>query len=349
MQTEVTTLARIATEPAAAEAAAGDDSAGWQAELRRAVRSVAELARLLELPVDALGAPPGAERGFPLLVPRGFVARMRKGDPGDPLLLQVLPRAAETRDVPGFSADPLAERGLARNGSLRKYAGRALLITTGACPVHCRYCFRRAFPYSEQTAAREDWRPALAEIARSPGVREIILSGGDPLTLSNARLARLVAAIETLGTIETLRIHTRFPIVLPERVDSGLLALLERTRLNTVVVLHANHAAELDAAVARAAALLKPRVSLLLNQSVLLKGVNDDALTLHALGERLLECGIAPYYLHLLDRVEGTAHFEVGADAARALVAALRARAPGYLVPALVREEPGALSKMPVL
>jgi EF-P beta-lysylation protein EpmB len=320
----------------------------WRESMRRAVRDPDELARLLELPAGTLTRETAAARAFPLLVPREFVARMRKGDADDPLLRQVLPTRAEGIPQPQFGPDPLAEHGLAINGCIQKYPGRALLITTGACPVHCRYCFRRAFPYAAQTAARDAWRPALETIASRAPVTEIILSGGDPLSLDNQRLAGLVAAIEALPGIGTLRIHTRFPVMVPARVDAGLVRLLEASRLNVVVVLHINHPAEIDGSVAGAAAALKRASGLLLNQAVLLAGVNDSVDTLIALGERLLDIGVAPYYLHLLDRVSGTAHFEVAPREARSLIASMRKRAPGYLVPRLVRDEAGQLSKTPV-
>jgi len=313
--------------------------------VRDAVRDPAELALLLDLPLAALGARGGA--GFPLLVPRGFVARMRKRDPDDPLLRQVWPRADEDAVVPGFGADPVREQGLAAGGLIRKYPGRALLIASGACPVHCRYCFRRSFPYQDQLAARADWDPAITALREAPEIREAILSGGDPLSLSNRRLTDLVAKLEDTR-VETVRLHTRFPVVVPERVDAGLLRLLERTRLRTVVVIHCNHANELDASVAAALRALAADTGALLNQSVLLRGVNDDADTLAALSERLFECGVLPYYLHLLDPVAGAAHFDVDAVAGRRLLAALRTRLPGYLVPRLVKETPGELSKTPI-
>lgn len=314
----------------------------WQDELKRGVRDPAELLRLVGLPADALGPP--ARTGFPLLVPRGFVARMRQGDPHDPLLKQVWPLAAELTAVAGYSGDPVREQGLAAHGVLRKYFGRALLIASGACPIHCRYCFRREFPYTSQLAARADWSAAIAELGAAADVHEAILSGGDPLSLSNRRLAELVARLADTA-VTTLRIHTRFPIAIPERIDEGLLRVLTGTRLKTVVVVHTNHANELDANVERALAALKPVLVSLLNQAVLLRGVNDDAGTLAALSERLFACGVLPYYLHLLDPVAGAAHFDVDERSATALVAALRARLPGYLVPRLVRETPGELSK----
>jgi L-lysine 2,3-aminomutase len=317
----------------------------WQAAVRDAVRDPAELASLLELAPDALGPP--AAGSFPLLVPRGFVARMRKRDPRDPLLRQVWPAALEGSTVPGFGADPLGEQRLAAHGVLKKYAGRALLIASGACPVHCRYCFRREFPYRDQLAARADWTEALAALERLGDVTEVILSGGDPLSLTNARLAALLARLDAKG-IQTVRIHSRFPIAVPERVDDELLNTLGAFRPRCVVVVHCNHANELDAATGEALARLRPRVAALLNQSVLLAGVNDDADTLIRLSERLFACGVLPYYLHLLDRVAGAAHFDVDAATGRALIAALRARLPGYLVPRLVQEIPASLSKTPI-
>jgi EF-P beta-lysylation protein EpmB len=318
----------------------GRTPSGWQSAVQNAVRDMRELAQLLDLPVDEFPVTPD----FPLLVPRGFVARIRKGDPRDPLLLQVLPQRAELESVLGYGPDPLGERQIASGGVLRKYAGRALLIATGACPVHCRYCFRRAFPYDQQTASRGDWSAAIAALAGEQDVTEVILSGGDPLSLSNRRLGELVAQLEALP-IARLRIHTRFPIVVPERIDVGLIEILAGTRLDTVVVVHCNHPRELDATTSGALRQLRSVATQVLNQSVLLRGVNDDADTLAELSEALFRCGVLPYYLHLLDRVAGAAHFEVGEHEAAALMSALRARLPGYLVPRLVREIPGELSK----
>ena len=314
----------------------------WQAVVQNAVRDATELATLLELPASALatiGATP-----FPLLVPRGFVARMRKGDPDDPLLRQVWPLHAELATVAGFTPDPVREQGLAAAGLIRKYPGRALLIASGACPIHCRYCFRREFPYQTQLAARSDWAAAIEQLRGVPDVREVILSGGDPLSLSNRRLTELFTKLADTD-VATVRIHTRFPIVVPERIDAGLLRILRDTRLRTVVVVHSNHANELDSAVEAALLALREPLGALLNQSVLLRGVNDAVATLAALSERLFSCGALPYYLHLLDPVAGAAHFDVDEKTGKRLVAALRARLPGYLVPRLVRETPGELSK----
>ena len=317
----------------------------WQQQLRDAVRDVEELAALLDLPPDALAS--DATLDFPLLVPRAYVARMKKGDPRDPLLLQVLPTALEAVDVPGFTRDPLSEARFAEAGLVRKYRDRSLLITTGACPVHCRYCFRRSFPYADQLAARNDFADALERLARDE-TKEAILSGGDPLSLGNARLESLLVRLAALPALRRVRLHTRFPIVLPDRVDRGLVALLERARVDVVVVLHTNHPREIDDDVARALGALKSAGVTLLNQSVLLRGINDDAVTLAELSERLFDCGALPYYLHLLDPVAGAAHFDVDETRAEALYRELLARLPGYLVPRLVREVPGQASKTPL-
>ena len=321
----------------------------WQQALADAVTDPAELVALLGLDPALVEPARRAAGRFGLRVPRGFVARMRPGDPRDPLLRQVLPLGAELDEVPGFVADPVGDLASEEApGLLHKYEGRALLVTTGACGVHCRYCFRREYPYAGHGAGGGRWREAVAAIAADPSIHEAILSGGDPLSLGNDRLAALVDSLGEVPHLRRLRIHTRQPVVLPERVDAGLLALLGRTRLSTVVVIHANHAAEIDAAVAAALADLAARGAMLLNQSVLLAGVNDSVDALAALSERLAEAGVLPYYLHLLDRVRGAAHFEVPEPAAVALVDGLRRRLPGYLVPRLVREQAGAGSKTPV-
>lgn len=321
----------------------------WQHELRQAFARPAELLAFLELDPQTPQLAAGLTRDFPLRVPRGFAERMRKGDARDPLLLQVWPAADEALQVPGFVSDAVGDLQRARGGGLiHKYQGRVLLIATGACAVHCRYCFRRHFPYSEQLAVRAHWQAALDEIAGDDSISEVILSGGDPLSLADEKLAELVQALDQIAHVQRLRIHTRQPIVLPSRVDERLLAWLDATRLQTVFVLHANHAQELDQQVLQALRPLRERGIVLLNQSVLLRGVNDDADTLAALSERLLKCGVLPYYLHLLDRVQGAAHFEVAEAQAQGLMQALSARLPGYLVPKLVREIAGEPAKTPV-
>ena len=324
-------------------------AAQWQTEMADAVRDPAELLHLLGLDTALLEPARRAGREFPLRVPRAFVARMRKGDAADPLLRQVLPLGAELADTPGFNDDPVGD--LASRiapGVLHKYQGRVLLITTGACGVHCRYCFRREFPYADESAGAHHWRDALEHLRADTGVSEVILSGGDPLSLNDRQLAELVSALQDIPHLKTLRIHTRQPIVLPSRVDDSLLAWLKDCRLRKVVVVHVNHAHELNAEVTRALAKLHGAGATLFNQSVLLKGVNDSVEALAALSEALFNAGVTPYYLHLLDRVRGAAHFEVPESQALILIKGVRARLPGYLVPRLVREVAGAPNKVPL-
>ena len=318
----------------------------WQRALAQAFGRPADLLAFLGLPADHPALAPGLARDFPLRVPRGYAARMEHGNPGDPLFLQVWARPEEALEVPGFADDAVGDLAkLKHGGIIHKYEGRALVIATGACAVHCRYCFRRHFPYGEHLAARDHWQETLRELAADRSLREVILSGGDPLALPDDKLAPFAEALEFLPHLRRLRLHTRLPIVLPERVDDALLAWLGRGRLRRVMVVHANHAHEIDAEVAAALARLRAAGVTLLNQSVLLRGVNDSADALVQLSERLSECGVMPYYLHMLDPVRGAAHFDVPETAARALVRAAAARLPGYLVPRLVREEAGAPSK----
>jgi len=318
----------------------------WQQAWREAVRDPRELLALLGLQDLALGVSSEAAAQFPLRVPRGFVARMRHGDPHDPLLRQVLPLDAEMRPVPGFTLDAVGD-GAAKAGPgvIHKYAGRALLVATGSCAVHCRYCFRRHFPYAEETAAAGGWREAIAAIAADPSIEEVLLSGGDPLSLATAKLAELTDALRELPHVRRLRLHTRLPIVLPERVDAELTGWLASLPWPVAIVVHANHANEFDASVDAAMRDLRATGATLLNQAVLLRGVNDDVDALAALAERSFDAGVLPYYLHQLDRVAGAAHFEVDDGTALALHAALVARQSGYLVPRLVREVAGDASK----
>ena len=319
----------------------------WQRELAEAVRDPLELCRVLGIDLSLADQARLATGAFPLLVPRSFIARMQPGDPSDPLLLQVLPLAKEQESVAGFSADPLSEMdALTSPGLVKKYAGRALLLVTGACAINCRYCFRREFPYAESGATQAGIQEAIVAIAADATIREVILSGGDPLLLDDERLEKLVVKIGAIPHVRRLRIHSRLPIVLPQRVTDSLVAILANTRLATVVVVHANHPAELDASVQLALGRLAASRTILLNQSVLLAGVNDSLDTLAMLSERLIESGVVPYYLHLLDRVHGTAHFEVPENVALALHASLRNTLPGYAVPRLVREVPGEPAKV---
>jgi EF-P beta-lysylation protein EpmB len=318
----------------------------WQTLLADAVKSTDELLELLEINPAQLENQP-LTNDFPLRVPRSFVQRMVKGDVHDPLLRQVLPAAAEAQQTEGYLLDPLDEQHtMPCPGLLHKYRGRALLTVTGACAVHCRYCFRRHFPYSDANPSTDHWDRAVAWLAQHPDITELILSGGDPLALTDERLKSLTDALAGNPHLRTLRFHTRLPVVLPERIDDGLLALLETQTLNVVMVIHCNHPNEINQDVTQALSRLRQAGVILLNQSVLLHGVNDDSATLIRLSEILFSAGVLPYYLHQLDRVQGTAHFEVDDAIANNLMQAVHAALPGYLVPRLVRELPGEPGKV---
>jgi L-lysine 2,3-aminomutase len=320
----------------------------WRTLWREAVIDAQELLTLVGLQrlADSL---PRENAGFSLRVPRGFVGRMRHGDARDPLLLQVLPQLAELDQVPGYTADAVGDLASREaQGVLHKYHGRALLIASGSCAINCRYCFRRHFPYGDEMAAAGQWQQALAHVAKDRSINELILSGGDPLALATSKLEELSRGLAALPHVTRLRIHTRLPVVLPERVDEPFIEWLRSLPMQKVVVLHANHANEFDRSVDVACTSLRDAGATLLNQSVLLRGINDHADTLAALSERMFIAGVLPYYLHQLDRVQGAAHFEVADDRAQALVEALRSRLPGYLVPKLVREVGGDPSKRPL-
>ncbi len=330
-------------------AAPVQSSPDWRHAWRDAIRDPRELLEMLELPQLAATLSDRAQAQFPLRVPRGFAMRMRRGDPADPLLRQVLPLDDEDRLVPGFNLDAVGDTAAnAGTGILHKYQGRALLVATGSCAVHCRYCFRRHFPYAEQTAATNHWQAAIDFLRADPSISELLLSGGDPLSLATRKLAELTDALHDIPTLRRLRLHTRLPVVLPERIDSTLLDWLRSLPWPVSIVIHANHANEIDAGVVLALRQLRETGAVLLNQSVLLRGVNDDAPALAELSERLYDAGVLPYYLHQLDRVSGVAHFEVDDERARALVSELQSMLPGYLVPRLVREVAGAAGKTPL-
>jgi len=312
----------------------------WQAELAASYTRVEDLLVFLELP----SLPPASalKTPFPFRVTAAYARRMRKGDACDPLLRQVLPLGDELLSVPGYSADPVGDLGaLILPGLLHKYRGRALLLATPACAIHCRYCFRRDFPYADGAMTRQREAEVIAALQADADVNEVILSGGDPLLLHDERLAALIDAIAAIAHVRRLRIHTRLPVVLPSRINDGLIAMLRQTRLQCVMVIHANHSAELDGETAAALSRLSAAGVTLLNQSVLLQGVNDDAQLLAGLSETLFTIGVTPYYLHLLDRAQGTAHFDIPTDKALKIYDELRRLLPGYLVPRLVREEAG--------
>ncbi|WP_193165642.1 EF-P beta-lysylation protein EpmB [Microbulbifer hainanensis] len=337
------------SEIVARETGPGAEIRRWQDEMNDLVTDPRELFELLGLDEAQLPQAFTASGEFALRVPRSFLQRMRRGDPRDPLLLQVLPGAPELASQPGFSADPLEER--AANpvpGVVHKYRGRLLLIAAGQCAVNCRYCFRRAFPYGDNHLSRAQWQAALDYIRARSELREVILSGGDPLVLGDRQLRWLAAGLADIPHIDKLRVHSRLPIVAPSRITDDMIDWFSGSRLKPVLVLHCNHANEIDDDVRAALAKLRSAGVTLLNQAVLLKGVNDRADVLEALSESLFAAGVLPYYLHQLDRVQGAAHFEVSDANALALVEKLRLRLPGYLVPKLVREIPGEGSKSPL-
>lgn len=320
---------------------------GWQPQLRELVTSCAELCQLLQLDPAQVGASDRAARDFPLRVPRAFVALMEPGNPRDPLLLQVLAQREELASVPGFSGDPVGEQGAANPapGIIHKYHGRVLLVLTGSCAINCRYCFRRHFPYGDNRLGQADWLAALDHIRGDPSISEVILSGGDPLMVGDRQLAERVAALAAIPHVRRLRVHTRLPVVIPERLSPALLDALCQPSLQVVMVLHCNHPREISPALGQALATARTRGVQLYNQAVLLAGVNDCVDTLCALSEALFAVGVQPYYLHLLDRVQGAAHFEVEETRARRLLDEVAARLPGYLVPNLAREQAGEGAK----
>ena len=326
-----------------------NNKSGWQDELANAYRNPEELLSALNLTPEQIPGGITSENEFPLRVPHSYVERMQSGNPEDPLLLQVLSRQLEQQKHPGFQLDPVGENSAtASPGLLHKYQGRVLLITTGACPVHCRYCFRRHFPYSASRPDNGDWSKAMDYIAADASIHEVILSGGDPLSLSNKRLQAISDRLTEIPHIQRLRIHTRMPVVLPQRIDSGFKEWLTSLPWQTIVVIHSNHANEIDGQVSRTLADLRATETTLLNQAVLLKNINDNVPALVNLSETLFKSGTLPYYLHLLDRVAGAAHFEVKESIALELMNELQCHLPGYLLPKLVREVTGKPHKIQI-
>lgn len=322
----------------------------WQSQLSDLITDPFELLDQLEICSDALlSGAILASKNFKLRVPRAFVGKMRKGDPLDPLLLQVLPHHLELEEHPEFVTDPLGEEAANQlPGVLHKYQSRFLLTLTGACAVHCRYCFRRHFPYQENLPKQDDWPQIKAYIEQNPHINEVILSGGDPLTLSNRKLKLWIERLESLQQVKILRIHSRVPVVIPQRLDTELLEILKSTRLRIIVVIHANHAAELDDQTCAYLEKLSQYGITALNQAVLLKGVNDDAQTLIELSQRLFDARVMPYYLHVLDKVKGAQHFDLSGSKIDEIYHDILAGLPGYLVPKLVREIAGEKNKTPL-
>jgi len=321
-----------------------DSSLSWQKILAQGFSSVSDLLDFLQLPISVGNQL--AEKQFPTRVPRGFAERMEKQNPKDPLLLQVLPIDKENELVEGFSHDPLQEwRSNLQKGLIHKYHGRVLLTLTGSCAVNCRFCFRRHFPYQDNNPGRNGWQEVIDYIAADNSIYEVILSGGDPLLASDGVLEELFMELGQIAHVEILRFHSRIPIVLPERINNHFLCLLKQSRMKSVLVLHCNHPQELNEKVAEACQKLGGIGCRLLNQSVLLTGINDDADILARLSRDLFSMGVIPYYLHLLDKVQGAAHFDLPIEQAHVIYQKLQEQLPGYLLPRLVREDAGRKSK----
>lgn len=319
----------------------------WQQQLTEAFGNIEELCHYLRLSIDDLPVSVAAAKDFPLRVPLSFAACMEKGNPNDPLLRQVLPVKDELLFFPGFSDDPVGDLAASpQTGVLHKYQGRVLLINTGSCAINCRYCFRRNFPYSDLLLGKEDENAAIAYLLTNTSIKEVILSGGDPLLLSDDRLAQLFEKLNGIPHLKRIRIHSRLPIVLPDRISAQLINTLSHSPKQIIIVVHCNHANELCERVIIACNKLKKNGIALFNQSVLLKGVNDNSSTLAELSEQLFALGIIPYYLHLLDKANGTGHFEVSESEALILMEQLQSSLPGYLIPKLVKEQAGAASKL---
>ena len=318
----------------------------WQSLLANAIRDTDSLLKALKLDPKQLKYRP---KNFPLRVPQSYIDKMQHGNWHDPLLLQVLPREVEGHAVKSFLFDPVGDiEASQNNGILRKYHGRALIITTGSCPIHCRYCFRQHFPYTQHQLKKNEWSDTIKTLKDDTSIHEVILSGGDPLSLSDTRLQSLCEQLDAIPHIKILRIHSRFPLVLPERIDDDFISWLTTLSLQTIMVIHANHTNEFCKRTTNALSRLHQADILLLNQSVLLKGINDSSTTLAKLSHTLIQHHVMPYYLHQLDRVQGAAHFEVNDSIASILMEELRALLPGYLVPKLVREVVGEPSKTPI-
>jgi EF-P beta-lysylation protein EpmB len=318
----------------------------WQTELRRCVDDPAELLALLELSDSLLDGAKAGHQDFALRVPRPWLNRIKKGDPDDPLLRQILPLADELLQVPGFNTDPLAEADANHaSGLIHKYTDRVLLILSGACAINCRYCFRRHFPYGDNQLGPSQWQAVLDYLQQHPQVSEVIFSGGDPLVTPDGRLQRMLNDLSRITHLKRIRIHSRLPVVIPQRVTDTLIDALTSTRLQPVLVVHVNHPQEVDAEVDSACRRLRQAGITLLNQTVLLRYINDNKSVQKMLSERLFSCGVLPYYLFVLDPVAGAAHFDIDDQQARRLVGELQSELPGYLVPRLAREIPGRPSK----
>ncbi len=339
-------------DSAAAVMAQVPPKADWKHALANVIRSPAVLLARLGLDKDPaiLQAAEQAAQRFPLRVPESYVQRMQTGNINDPLLRQVLPLGAELVPAAGYQADPVGDmQAMVTPGLLHKYQGRALLVMTGACAIHCRYCFRREFPYQHSSAKPNQWQQAIDYLKADSSIEELILSGGDPLSLTNATLAELLSALMEIPHLQRLRIHSRLAVVLPERIDQGLVDTLNKSGLQCIHVIHCNHANEIDKHVKNAIDKLKSANQLVLNQAVLLQGINDSAAEQIRLSKALTAIGVLPYYLHMLDKVNGAQHFDVAEPRALQIMATMQAQLPGYMLPKLVREIEGHVAKTPVI
>jgi len=326
----------------------------WQKQLANMITDERELLEFVGLKsARKAGNKPARSAlkpSFPLRVTHAFASRIGKGNPRDPLLLQVLPQPAESTETSQYLPQPLLEESFQRSpGVLQKYQGRALIIVNGTCAIHCRYCFRQNFPYQSMRQSRQLWQQTLSTIRSDHTLEEIIFSGGDPLLLSDKHLTGLIGDLEHIPHVNTLRIHSRIPIVLPARITDSLTAILAGSRLRIVNVIHCNHGNEIDQQVGDALTKLKSVSSALLNQTVLLRGINDNSDSLACLSRKLFDHDVLPYYLHMLDKVSGTAHFKADREALQKIMPELRSQLPGYLVPKAVQEIPGEPSKSPIL
>lgn len=326
------------------------ESESWQIALKSAIRTTKELLDAVAVAPEQIDALDSANLNFPVRVPRSFAQKMEQGNPKDPLLLQCLPLAQELLTHPDYVQDPLQENDATpAKGIIHKYQSRVLLISTSACAIHCRYCFRRHFPYQDHQNSIHEWQQQLQYLHTNPNINEVILSGGDPLSLTTERLHQMVQELEQIPHLQTLRIHTRFPIVIPQRLNTKLLQLFSNSRFKTVIVVHANHPKEIDDLLIERFKPFTREGILLLNQSVLLRDVNDDSAILGELSQRLFQANILPYYLHQLDKVAGAHHFAVTDQKAIAIHEGMNRRLPGYLVPKLVRELPGKDHKTTII
>jgi EF-P beta-lysylation protein EpmB len=337
----------MSTEPASQPINIYSD---WKAELSNCISSIDELLNQLGLKAEDLNTTEQAASQFPIKVPQPFVKLMQYGNPKDPLLKQVLPITSELQVDSNFSTDPVSESSFNPvPGIVHKYRNRVLMIISPNCAINCRYCFRRHFPYDDNRQSKQQWLKALDYLKTKPEINEVIYSGGDPLAANDNFLRWLTGEIESIKHIKRLRIHTRLPVVIPARLDDQLLNWLSNTRLKPTLVLHINHANEIDTALSQGVNRLKQAGIMVLNQSVLLKGINDTSDQLINLSEKLFDAGIMPYYLHMLDPVQGASHFDVPEERAVAIFNQIQAELPGFLVPKLVQERAGETSKSLIL